>query len=81
MKLKLFIGAEYRDIDHKYIRESRNPLEEKINQYIQDKHYNIELHDLGYVMVLMPKEDRETNYKEVIRYFKKNQTYRFSFTS
>lgn len=72
MKLKLMIGAEFSNLNHKDVRDARNSFEKSINSLIETKNYDIELCNFGYVMVLMPKEDRETNYREVIRYSKKN---------
>lgn len=77
MQLKLMIGAEFSNIDHKDIRDARNSFETSINSLIETQDYDIELRNFGYVMVLMPKEDREVNYREVIRYSTKTYLSRF----
>lgn len=77
MQLKLMIGAEFSNIDHKDIRDARNSFETSINSLIETQDYDIELRNFGYVMVLMPKEDREVNYREVIRYSTKTKLINF----
>ncbi len=73
MKLDLFIGAEFYDIEHKDIRDARNPLESLINQKIMHKEYDIALkEDFGYIMIIMPKDDFN-GYPEMAKYSKRTQ--------